>query len=137
MAKQSLLPSDDVATRLAIAKHVGYERAGIEADDAAVSVLYLSKVQPGHYLLVRAVRPGYVGRARPGREAPDQRDWLVRADAQTGVQVDQAARYPGPGRRDDPAWQYQPGHWSSRRCGAAGHDQRAYYNPGDRAVPDF
>ena len=32
MAKQSLLPSDDVATRLAIAQHVGYDRAGTEAD---------------------------------------------------------------------------------------------------------
>jgi hypothetical protein len=38
-----------VATRLAIASHYGYRRAGEEAEDGAVSVLYLSKVQPGHY----------------------------------------------------------------------------------------
>jgi hypothetical protein len=65
MANDSNLPSPDVATRLAIAQHVGYNRSGEESEDAAVSVLYLSKVQPGEYFLIRAVRTGYV--AEPDR----------------------------------------------------------------------
>jgi hypothetical protein len=62
---KSALPSPAVATRLAIAQHTGYNRAGDEAEDAAATALYLSKVRPGEYFLVRAIRPGYV--AEPDR----------------------------------------------------------------------
>ncbi len=59
MATKSPSRAPDVATRLAIASHYGYTRAGEECENAAVSALYLSKVQPGHYFLIRAVRDGY------------------------------------------------------------------------------
>jgi hypothetical protein len=56
----------DVATRLGVANHYGHAiRGGESREDAAVSALYLSKVQPGQHFLVRANRPGYV--AEPDR----------------------------------------------------------------------
>src|SRR5437588_10890157 len=81
--------------------HRGYNRAGDETEDGAVSVLYLSKVQPGHYFLVRVVRPGYVAEPDKGGK---------RRIEETGL------------------WGLTPkqaGTRSSRRCGAAGHDQCA------------
>jgi hypothetical protein len=69
----------NVATRLAVANHYGYAiRGGESREDAAVSALYLSKVQPGQYFLVRANRPGYVaeptklGKGRKGRRIDEQ-----------------------------------------------------------------
>jgi hypothetical protein len=39
MPDKSLLPGPDVDTQLAIAQHLGYDRAGDEAEDGAVSRL--------------------------------------------------------------------------------------------------
>jgi hypothetical protein len=78
MAEDSAFPPD-VAVRLAVTNHYGTSIKGGEGcDDAAVSALYLSKVMPGNYFVVRANRPGHVaeptklGKGRKGRRIEDQ-----------------------------------------------------------------